>query len=273
MHVAIAQIAPVWLDRIATLQKVVAAISEAGARRARLVVFGEAFVPGYPFWIEHIDAARFGDDLQKTLFAHYCAQAVVIARGDLDGVCTAARIKKIWVALGIVERAPDRGGHSLYCALVLIDDSGVIRNVHRKLVPTCEEHLVWAPGDGAGLRTFEIGPFTVGGLNCWENWMPTARRRTGAGFAWRTGGWMAEQHRRGSWRLLSGGVRNWTRPSSPAGCVDVEPHRGDAAQPSSRRTRVPAGIGTTPELALRQVAPASKGMSLRRSLWMTAACQ
>ena len=77
MHVAIAQIAPVWLDRIATLQKVVAAISEAGARQARLVVFGEALVPGYPFWIEHTDGARFGNDLQKTLFAHYCAQAVV----------------------------------------------------------------------------------------------------------------------------------------------------------------------------------------------------
>lgn len=175
LRVAIAQVSPVWLDRAATLGKVVTHISQAARDGAGLVVFGEAFVPGYPFWIEHTDGARFEDPLQKSLFAHYCAQAVVIERGDLDPVCTAAREHGIWVALGIVERAQDRGGHSLYCTLALIDDQGVVRNLHRKLMPTYEERLVWAPGDGAGLRTFAIGPFTVGGLNCWENWMPLPR--------------------------------------------------------------------------------------------------
>lgn len=175
LRVAMAQIAPIWLDRVATTEKIVAAIENAAGQDAQLVVFGEGLLPGYPFWIEHTDGARFEDDLQKSLFAHYCQQSVSIPRGDLDAIRDAARRHGLWVALGIIERADDRGGHSLYCSLVLIDDAGEIRNVHRKLMPTYEERLVWSPGDGAGLRTFAIGPFTVGGLNCWENWMPLPR--------------------------------------------------------------------------------------------------
>ncbi len=175
LRVALAQIAPVWLDRSATTEKIVAAIHSASEQNAQLVAFGEGLLPGYPFWIEHTDGARFEDALQKSLYAHYCQQAVDIRRGDLDPIREAARAHRMWVALGIIERAHDRSGHSLYCAVVLIDDQGDIRNVHRKLVPTYEERLVWAPGDGAGLRTFDIGPFNLGALNCWENWMPLPR--------------------------------------------------------------------------------------------------
>jgi len=175
LRVALAQIAPAWLDRVATTAKIVAAIEEAAAQGAGLVVFGEALLPGYPFWVEHTDGARFESDLQKTLYAHYCAQAVVPERGDLDPIREAARRGGLWVALGMIERASDRGGHSLYCSLALIDAEGRLRNVHRKLMPTYEERLVWSPGDGAGLHTFPIGPFTVGALNCWENWMPLPR--------------------------------------------------------------------------------------------------
>ena len=77
--------------------------------------------------------------------------------------------------LGTIERAADRGRHSLYCSMVYIDATGEIRSIHRKLMPTHEERLVWAIGDGNGLRTHKLGPFTVGGLNCWENWLPLAR--------------------------------------------------------------------------------------------------
>ena len=76
---------------------------------------------------------------------------------------------------GTIERADDRSGHSLYCSLIYIDDTGTIRNVHRKLCPTYDERLNWSPGDGHGLQTFPIGPFTMGALNCWENWMPLSR--------------------------------------------------------------------------------------------------
>lgn len=175
LRLALAQIAPVWLDRDATLAKVVAAIEEAGARGARLVAFGEGLLPGYPFWVEHTEGARFESALQKRLYAHYGAQAVQIERGDLQPVCEAARRARTWVMLGVIERPPERGGHSLYCSLVLIDDSGAVRNVHRKLMPTHEERLVWSTGDGHGLRTFDFEGLRLGGLNCWENWMPLTR--------------------------------------------------------------------------------------------------
>lgn len=74
-----------------------------------------------------------------------------------------------------MERAPDRGGSSLYCTLVYIDATGKIRSVHRKLHPTYEERLAWAQGDGHGLVVHDLGPFRVGGLNCYENWLPLAR--------------------------------------------------------------------------------------------------
>jgi len=172
--VALAQIAPVWLDRTATLAKIVDYTKQAGRSGARLVVFGEALLPGYPFWIEHTDGARFDSALQKRLYSHYVDQSVQVAAGHLAELCSAAREARVWVALGIIERDISRG-QSVFCSLVLIDDRGAIRNVHRKLMPTYEERLVWSPGDGTGLRTFEFGRFHLGGLNCWENWMPLAR--------------------------------------------------------------------------------------------------
>jgi nitrilase len=175
LRVALAQIAPVWLDREATTAKVVDWIGRAAGEGAGLVCFGEALVPGYPFWVERTDGARFESELQKELYAHYASQAVVVERGDLDPVRRAAAEHGLAVYLGTIERATDRGGHSLYCSMVYVDATGRIGSVHRKLVPTYEERLVWAAGDGHGLRTHALGPFTVGGLNCWENWLPLAR--------------------------------------------------------------------------------------------------
>jgi len=173
--VGLAQIAPVWLQRDATLDKVVAWIADAAASKCDLVAFGEALIPGYPFWVERTEGAKFESDLQKKLFAHYVRQGVCIEDGDLERVCNTARELRIAVYLGIMERASNRGGHSLYCSMVYIDKSGTVRSVHRKLMPTHEERLVWAIGDGNGLRTHKLGPFTVGGLNCWENWLPLPR--------------------------------------------------------------------------------------------------
>lgn len=175
LRIAGAQLAPVWLDREATLAKVVATVHEAAAAGARLVAFPEAFVPGYPFWIEWTDGARFDAPLQKVWHAHYLDQAVQIEAGHLDELVAASRTAHITVVLGIIERPLDRGGHSVFASLVIITPDGGIVNVHRKLMPTYEERLSWSPGDGHGLRTVPVGPFTLGALNCWENWMPLAR--------------------------------------------------------------------------------------------------
>jgi nitrilase len=175
LSVGLAQMAPIWLNRDATLAKIVQWVANAARDGAELVVFGEALLPGYPFWVERTDGARFESELQKSLFAHYVSQAVNIESGDLDDVCKVARKNSIAVYLGIIERAANRGGHSLYCSMIFIDAGGEIRSVHRKLMPPHEERLVWAIGDGHGLRTHRLGPFTAGGLNCWENWLPLAR--------------------------------------------------------------------------------------------------
>jgi nitrilase len=173
--VGLAQISSVWLDRDATIAKVVDWICRAAALNCGFVCFGEALTPGYPFWIEHTDGARFESSLQKDIHAHYLDQAVQIEAGHLASVCKVAAELRIAVMLGIIERPHDRGGHSVYCSRVHVGADGKIASVHRKLMPTYEERLSWAPGDGHGLQVHPVGPFTVGGLNCWENWMPLSR--------------------------------------------------------------------------------------------------
>lgn len=174
--IGIAQIAPVWLDREATLAKVADSVSTAAKEGCKLVVFGEGLLPGYPFWLELTGGAQFNNAEQKEMHAHYLLEGVDLDRGDLKPITDLAKKLKIAVYLGVMERAADRGGHSLYCSLVYIDSQGTIGSVHRKLQPTYEERLAWAPGDGHGLVTHPLGTFTLGGLNCWENWMPMARQ-------------------------------------------------------------------------------------------------
>lgn len=175
LTVALAQIAPVWLNRAATIMKVVDYIDQAKHKHADLITFGEALIPGYPFWIELTDGARFNAPDQKAIHAHYMNQAVQIEAGHLDPICLAAKENKMAIYIGIIERAENRGSHSLYCSMVYINNQGKIVSVHRKLMPTYEERLTWSAGDGHGLQVHKLGAFTLGGLNCWENWMPLAR--------------------------------------------------------------------------------------------------
>ncbi len=175
LKVALAQIAPVWLDKKATLEKIEATLLEAAGAEAELVIFGEAFLPGYPFWLALTGGAEWNTKVNKEIHAHYVRNSVQIEAGDLDAICEVAKENNIAVYLGIMERPKDRGGHSIYASLVYINETGTIASVHRKLQPTYDERLTWAPGDGHGLRVHSLKQFTVGGLNCWENWMPLPR--------------------------------------------------------------------------------------------------
>ena len=174
MKIALAQIAPVFLDRAATTDKIVRWIADAADQSAALVAFGETLLPGYPFWPCRTDGARFNADDQKEWYSLYVEQAVDIAGGQLDSIRDAARRHRLAVIVGVAERARDRGG-TVFCSRVFIDAAGDVLSVHRKLMPTYEERLVWGMGDGAGLRVHRVGAFHVGALNCWENWMPLAR--------------------------------------------------------------------------------------------------
>lgn len=175
LRVALAQIAPIWLDKTATITKLVEWIEKAGKEEAELICFGESILPGYPYWVSITDGARFNSQVQKEIHAHYTRNAIEIESGDLNPICAAAKKNKVAVYLGTIEKGLNRGNHSLYCTLVYIDQDGEIKSTHRKLQPTFEERLTWAPGDGNGLRVHGLKTFTVGGLNCWENWMPLSR--------------------------------------------------------------------------------------------------
>ncbi|KPM32734.1 Nitrilase [Croceitalea dokdonensis DOKDO 023] len=175
LKVAMAQIAPVWLNKAATIKKIEATVIEAAKNGSELIVFGEALLPGYPFWLALTGGAQWNTNVNKELHAHYVRNAIQIEGGELDGICQLAKKNSIAVYLGIMERPQNRGGHSIYASLVYISQQGEIKSVHRKLQPTYDERLTWAPGDGNGLQVHPLKQFTVGGLNCWENWMPLPR--------------------------------------------------------------------------------------------------
>ncbi|MFT5863205.1 MAG: nitrilase [Flavobacteriales bacterium] len=175
LKVALAQIAPVWLNKEGTVAKIKVAILEAAAEGAELIVFGEGLLPGYPYWLSLTDGAAWNKTVVKELHAHYARNSVSIEDGDLDSICALSRKHKMAIYLGVIERPQDRGGHSLYASLVYINEEGEIQSVHRKLQPTYDERLTWSPGDGHGLQVHPLKQFTIGGLNCWENWMPLPR--------------------------------------------------------------------------------------------------
>ncbi|BAO76024.1 nitrilase [Winogradskyella sp. PG-2] len=170
-----AQIAPVWLDKSATLKKIENSIMEAAKENCELIVFGEALLPGYPFWLALTGGAEWDKKVNKELHAHYVSNSICIEKGELDSVCQLAKKNEIAIYLGVMERPTDRGGHSIYASLVYINEEGKVQSVHRKLQPTYDERLTWAPGDGNGLQVHSLKAFTLGGLNCWENWMPLPR--------------------------------------------------------------------------------------------------
>jgi len=175
LKVALAQISPVWLDKNETIKKVINSIQEAAKQHCELIVFGEGLIPGYPFWLALTGGAEWNTKVNKELHAHYVRNAIQIEEGDLDAICELSKNHNITIYLGIIERAKNRGGHSLYASLVYINEKGIIKSVHRKLQPTYDERLTWSPGDGHGLQVHNLKKFTVGGLNCWENWMPLPR--------------------------------------------------------------------------------------------------
>ena len=171
--VAVVQIPPVLLDRAATLARAGDAIAEAARSGAGLVVFPEAYVPGYPQWIwraQPRDAA-----LASAIHARLLANAVDLGGDDLAPLREAARAHGVTVACGIHERDAEFGRATLYNTFVIVGPDGAILNRHRKLVPTNAERMVWGQGDASGLRVVETPAGRIGGLICWENYMPLAR--------------------------------------------------------------------------------------------------
>ncbi|MEU7481334.1 nitrilase-related carbon-nitrogen hydrolase [Lentzea sp. NPDC042327] len=173
MRVAAAQARCPWLDREAGVRKVVDFVGRAAAEGVELVVFPETFLPGYPIWLSEAGGVEFADDRQEAACAAYRELAVELSGPEVRVVVESVRDHGVFTYLGIAERGPGRG--TVYCTLLAIDPVTGVCGVHRKLVPTPEERAVWSNGDGHGLQVHEVGGVRVGGLCCWENWMPLAR--------------------------------------------------------------------------------------------------
>lgn len=165
---AAVQATPVYLDREATVDVACERIAAAAANGARIIVFGEAFVAGYPDWVwrrnPHHDAEWF---------RRFQEQAVVVPSAATDRLAEAARDAGAYVVIGIDER--DADGSTIYNSLLYLGPDGQVLGVHRKLMPTGGERLVWGVGDGSGLLVFDTPYGRLGGLICWENYMPLAR--------------------------------------------------------------------------------------------------
>lgn len=173
-RVAVIQRPPVFLDRSETIGLAVSSVREAAGAGARLVVFPEAFVPGYPAWIWRLRPG--GDmDLSERLHARLLAESVRIGAGDLAPLCDAARENEVTVVCGVDERDTELSRTTLYNSVVVIGADGKVLNVHRKLMPTNPERMVWGFGDATGLRVVDTPCGRVGALICWENYMPLAR--------------------------------------------------------------------------------------------------
>lgn len=182
MRIAAAQTSPAWGNPDATTTIVTDWIQRAAAREVGLLAFGETFLSGYPFWVSPTDGGRFDDPDQQRAYAYYLDAAVELGGPEVARIEECVADTGVFTYLGITERSSTTARGTVYCTLLAIDPRHGVRSAHRKLRPTFEERLVWGPGDGNGLVVHEThGGVRVGGLNCWENWMPQARHALYAG--------------------------------------------------------------------------------------------
>jgi nitrilase len=176
MHakVAVIQRPPVFLDRTRSVEQVVLQIDEAVREGACLVVFPEAYIPGYPTWIWRL---RPGADMAvaNEIHARLRQNSVDLASSDLQPVLDAAAKHKVTVVLGLHERDSRFSGTTLFNTVVIIGPDGKILNRHRKLMPTNPERMVWGMGDASGLKVVDTPAGRIGSLICWESYMPLAR--------------------------------------------------------------------------------------------------
>jgi predicted amidohydrolase len=175
-RVAIAQFAPVYLDKAASVAKAIRLVREAKKRGAELVAFGETWLPGYPAWLDISPKVAFWDHAPtKHVFARLRENSVTVPGPEIEALQKAAGDLGINVVIGVNERVDEGPGTgTLYNSILTISSEGKLANHHRKLVPTYTERMVWGNGDGRGLTSIESGP-RIGGLICWEHWMPLAR--------------------------------------------------------------------------------------------------
>ena len=174
-RVAVVQAAPCLFDREATVQKACGLIAEAASGGANVILFPEAFIPAYPRGLSFgvVVGSRTAEG--RALFERYWANAVEVPSAAVAQLGQAARQAGAYVAMGVIERETRGTKGTLYCAVLYFGPDGTLLGKHRKLKPTAAERLIWGEGDGSTLTVVDTPYGRMGGLICWENYMPLAR--------------------------------------------------------------------------------------------------
>lgn len=178
LKVAIIQAAPIFMNLEASVARAIELIDEAASQGAKLIVFGETWLPGYPAWLDYCPGAALWDhEPTKEVFAELRRNSLVVGGSEALALAKAATDHEIVLVIGVNERVDQGPGNgTLYNSLLTFNSDGTLSNHHRKLVPTYTERLVWGQGDGNGLKAVDTSVGRIGGLICWEHWMPLARQ-------------------------------------------------------------------------------------------------
>jgi nitrilase len=169
--IAVIQHPPVFLNLQASVRLASELVADAATKGAKLVVFPESWLPGYPVWLDYAPgAALWGNPAAEALFAHLYANSPTANGSEIAELSAVAAAHDVDIVMGLHERA----GNTLYNSMMMIGGDGTT-GIHRKLMPTHGERLIWGQGDGSTLTAWQRPYGTVGGLICWEHWMPLAR--------------------------------------------------------------------------------------------------
>ena len=175
VKVAVVQAAPILFDREATIEKACRLTTEAAAQGARLILFPEAFIPAYPRGLSFGTVVGHRSPAGRRTWQRYWANAIDVPGPAIEALGAAARQARAYLAIGVIERDSQFSRGTLYCTLLYFGPDGQLLGKHRKLKPTAAERLIWGEGDGSTLAVLETEIGKIGGLICWENYMPLAR--------------------------------------------------------------------------------------------------
>jgi nitrilase len=176
VRAAVIQAAPCLFDRQASVDKACRLIADAAAEGARLIVFPEAFIPAYPRGLSFGVVVGSRSPAGRLTWERYWANAVETPDSPaVRALREAARQAAAYVAIGVIERETRGSRGTLYCTILYFGPDGRLLGLHRKLKPTAGERLVWGEGDGSTLTVLDTPYGKLGGLICWENYMPLAR--------------------------------------------------------------------------------------------------
>ncbi len=169
--VAVVQAAPMAFNLAETLQRVGSWTAQAAKTGARLVLFPEAFVGGYPRGLTFETSIGHRGDTGRDWFARYWAGAIDVPGPAVDALAACAQAGGVWLVIGVIERA----GGTLHCSVLFFAPDGTLQARHRKLMPTGAERLIWGQGDGSTMPVLDTPIGRLGAAICWENYMPFYR--------------------------------------------------------------------------------------------------